>query len=238
MHKTDKGKISWPRGISSVDRRFCRRVYSTLCRKLLNYNGPFIIACSGGIDSSMLAHAISMTSIIENNKVTKKLVYINHNLRKPEELLYDMNHVSLFADTLGFECICKSVLVKEGNVQAKAREARYNALSQIANECGGCVLLAHNANDVAETKLFQLLTCRVVTGIQKNIIWDGVVFHRPLLNLTRQDIERYMKIWGLDWAEDSTNKTNKYSRNRIRRELIPWIEKNLNPGIVKCLSDQ
>jgi tRNA(Ile)-lysidine synthase len=53
--------------------------------------------------------------------------------------------------------------------------------------------------------------------------------------MTRESIERYAKIWNLSWSEDSSNCKDKYTRNRIRNELIPWIKENVNAGIVKTL---
>ena len=104
------------------------------------------------------------------------------------------------------------------------------------------VLLAHHANDVAESRLFQFLTGRDTGGIREDFVQRDeeseqyVIFKRPLLSFTKEDLVRYAEAWGLVWCEDRSNSTNKYTRNWIRNKLIPLIEKDLNPGIVKMLS--
>lgn len=252
FRRTDQGKIIWPKGISSEDRRFCRDLYTNLiyhdtirvphsygCLGLKQGN-QVVIACSGGLDSTVLSHAFVQRTIIRpklnDNPITTTLVYVNHNLRPNDETNQDTKHVQTLAKSLGVQHQVASVRVQEGNVQAQAREARYDALALIARQKQyASVYLAHHVNDVAETKLFQFLTGRPVIGIHRTHIRNRVVFSRPLIEFTREDLLRYASIWKLGWSEDSTNATDKYTRNRIRHDLIPWIEKEINPGIVKML---
>jgi tRNA(Ile)-lysidine synthase len=252
FRRTDQGKITWPRGISSEDRRFCREIYNSLTQHDLKrmpefYNSvnieqknQVIIGCSGGLDSTVLAHAYVQKCIIspkiKNEYINTTLVYIDHNLRSSDEINKDIQHVKDLASKLGVLSSIIQVGVKEGNIQAQAREARYNALNQIAHTLNSTsIYIAHHANDVAETKLWQFLTGRPAIGIERAIVRDSVVFSRPLIDFTREDLVRYASIWSLNWQEDATNSTNKYTRNRIRHELIPWIEKEVNPGLVKML---
>jgi len=252
FHRTDDGKITYPKGISAQDRRFCRNVYDAINDTWLQGTAVrsterIIVACSSGLDSTVLAHAFAMAKTIESccyeKPVEKHLVYINHQLRPQYEIENDIGHVTTLGDYLGYQTHLLKIDVPPGNVQAQAREARYIALTNFAErEYSHNVLLGHHANDVAETKLWQFLTGREVTGIPDQAVrkssaggWS-VYFHRPLIHFTRKDLERYLAIWNLSWQEDSTNTTLKYARNRIRQELIPWIEKEVNPGIVKMLS--
>jgi len=247
MHRTDVGKIPWPKNTTTGTKVFCRSLYNNLLvtpvpNTIDHY--PVIIACSGGLDSTVLAHAFAMKNIISppDKPYKPTLVYINHQLRAPEETSKDITHVLKLANQLGFDAKTYAVKVKAGNVQAMARDARYTAIIKAAVDIGsGCsVLLAHNANDVAETKLFQFLTGRVVNGIEPKIVRTyyshTVNFWRPLLKYTRKDLERYVDIWGLEWSEDATNGTGKYTRNRIRHELIPWVEDNVNSSVVRILA--
>jgi len=261
--RTDKGKVQYPNGISSEDRRFCRKVFNEMGEYIdvdgdPNAQKELIIACSGGLDSTVLAHVFAQMCIISGLKKNRvKLVYVDHGLRNLVELHRDATHVINLAEMLGFNGEVIKVTLNEGNVQEQARIARYDALAAMAVQTSSGdyadVLLAHHANDVAETKLFQFLTGRKVTGIESNLSWYiksehekdpnplvpkceyTIDFFRPFLNLTRSDLERYARIWNLQWVEDSTNGTNKYTRNRIRHELIPWIEKNVNPGVINTL---
>jgi tRNA(Ile)-lysidine synthase len=246
FHRTDKGKISWPKRISSADRRFCRGIYGSLeffyrcvptyrerigCLPLVT---NFAIACSAGLDSTVLAHAHAQARTLMGESLRNDLlVYVNHNLRPPEEIDTDIQHVRGLS-SLGYSVQDINVVIEPGNIQAQASAARYEALAKEAQT--RTVLLAHHANDVAETKLWQFLTGREPNGISEFLTRHRVMFARPLLPFTREDLEKYARIWDLSWHEDSTNQTNKYARNRIRQELIPWIEKEINPGIVKMLS--
>jgi tRNA(Ile)-lysidine synthase len=162
------------------------------------------------------------------------LVYIDHNLRPRKEIVEDIRHVEQLAGQLDCQWVAVGVFLEPGNVQAQASAARYKALASSAET--RTILLAHHANDIAETKLWQFITGREPNGISAFLTRHGVMYARPLLPFTRVELERYVRIWNLTWKEDSTNGTNKYARNRIRQELIPWIQKELNPGIVKMLA--
>lgn len=247
FRRTDKDKIIWPKGIASEDRRFCRSIYGKMelfyrCvpnyRKRIGcrpYEAEFSIGYSAGLDSTALAHIHVHTRTLMGACVADDLLtYINHNLRPHEEIVEDVQHVKKLADHLGCKWDTISVSLEPGNVQAQASAARYKALASSAEN--RTVLLAHHANDIAETKLWQFLTGREPNGISEFLTRHGVMYARPLLSFTREELERYVRIWDLTWKEDSTNFTKKYARNRIRQELIPWIEKEVNPGIVKMLA--
>jgi tRNA(Ile)-lysidine synthase len=245
FQRTDKGKINYPKGISSVDRRFCRRVYDAMALPsfLVPCAQDVIVACSGGLDSTVLAHAFAMAKVLQPGDGDRKhLVYVNHHLRSDPETTLDIELVKYIGDTLEYNTVdCVDVDVKKGNVQAEAREARYAALTNLAESYkAGVILLGHHANDVAETKLWQFLTGRCVSGIDQDGAWATDTWHvklyRPLLTFTKEDLVRYALVWHLVWSEDETNGTDKYARNRIRNELIPWIAKEINPGIVKMLA--
>lgn len=252
MIRTDEGKINFPKGISSEDRRFCREIYNNLINHDLvrmpniytnaglKQNNCIVIGCSGGLDSTVLAHAYIQRTIlrprINDQLISTTLMYVDHDLRSREEIDLDIKHINELAKNLNVSVNISKIKVQEGNVQAQAREARYDALVRVASQLGfASVYLAHHMNDVAETKLWQFLTGRQVIGINRTVIRNNIIFSRPLLDFTRDDLVRYAKIWNLNWHEDYTNSTDKYARNRIRHDLIPWIEKEMNPGIVKML---
>lgn len=233
----------WPEKATTDDKKFCRKIYASF-RSFLNsisceHYLPVAIACSGGIDSTVMAHAFSMATKSFDSGVSLKkcLIYVNHQLRSKNETDADISFVSNLSLELGYDVKILTVSVdKNGNIQSLAREARYNALSDIiAVDYNGIGLLAHNANDNVETKLFKFLKGYEVKDLG-DLEWGGVVFKRPMIKFTRKDIERYAKIWNLSWSEDASNATNKYTRNKIRHDLIPWIEQNINPGIVNMLS--
>ena len=247
--RTDKGKINWPKGISKKDKAFCRKFYKAIDKYwernvVCLDSSNTVIACSAGLDSCVLAHVYAQAKVLKDINGPTKMVYVNHGLRFDSETKKDESHVRDFAKCLDFNSESIKVHVDlNGNVQALAREARYDALADCKtnDEVPHTVLLAHHANDVAESILFQTITGREVVGISSELHWKSTsgkktLFIRPLLGFTREDIRRYATIWGLDWVEDSSNQCTKYSRNKIRHDLIPWIEENMNPGIVKMLA--
>lgn len=117
----------------------------------------------------------------------------------------------------------------EGDEEA-ARRLRLEAWRDITkNVPGAVVLLGHHADDAAETLLLRLFRGSNTSGLaalrRKRVI-EGIVFERPLLDMTRAAIEAYLKRKGIrKWCKDSTNRENVYLRNFLRNEILPAIAK-------------
>ena len=235
LHRTDQNKIPWPRGILAGEKQLCRKIYATL--EPFRDDKQVIIACSGGIDSTVLAHAFASAHKLKGFSGRMHLLYVNHGLRPKDEIKLDVDHVAKLAVDLNYDgFFCRSVCVEDGNTQAMARKARYDAINKEAVFLDAKVLLAHHADDLVETKLWQFLTGRGPTGISRTMTWDGEQrYYRPFLQFSREDLGRYARIWGITWVEDSSNSTDKYARNIIRHGLIPFIKDKINPGILKTL---
>lgn len=237
------------------ERRHCRRMITSVARSF-GVMDRIVVSCSAGIDSTVLVHAVGQALRINprnkfDSEIKSTAVYLNHNLR-PKEVKAEALHVEeLATQYLSFTTPAVQLKVEKGpGLQERARNARYSALSllgeQQLKEIEGvarpmcAIATAHNANDNAETKLFQFLkTGRSVGIIPWRRIEQGsldVYVVRPLLEFTREDIERYAYAFSLKWHEDSSNSTDQYTRNKIRHHLIPWVKENINPGIVKMLN--
>jgi tRNA(Ile)-lysidine synthase len=234
MKKTDKLKFPWPSWTENfvANRRFCRSIYKTVMENVITDRSMYV-CFSGGLDSTVLSHVLYNSFLINTGSVPNlHLIYVNHHFRSEQDIQTDIEHTKSTACFLN----CKySVLdVYPEHNQNSARQYRYDALSEFIKD--GVGYLGHHANDIVETRLFQILTGRQVVGIGKEYIHNDVSFIRPMLFLTREDIEKYAKLWNLKWSEDISNSTNEYARNRIRHDLIPWIKENINPGIIKTLS--
>ena len=121
-------------------------------------------------------------------------------------------------------------------VEETAREMRYDFLRRAARETGADVIAtAHNAGDNGETVLLHLVRgtgLRGLAGIAP--VRDGLI--RPLLTTSRQEIEDYLRYYGLPHMEDSSNRSDAYARNRIRHQVIPVLE-DLRPGFLSRVAE-
>ena len=208
--------------------------------------GSVVIAgVSGGPDSLCLLHALN--SIADMYDMLLVPVHVNHMLR-PEA--YDESmHLSDICERMDlelriYEASCKDVANELGiSVEEAGRQVRYQIFDEVAAELeeGGIpaekivIALAHNADDQAETVLFRLLRGTGPHGLAgipaARISEAGYLIVRPLLGIERRYIEAYIADNRLKPNIDRSNDENTYTRNRIRNELIPYLEKNYNPKI-------
>ncbi len=202
-------------------------------KKLFDKNDHVVAAVSGGADSVCLLHLLCRLRKVWNFRLT--CVHINHGIREEAE-----------ADAVFVQELCRKwdvpFLLHTENVRQKAddekislelagREVRYRFLRSLGADV---ILTAHNKNDVAESILLHLFRGCGLDGLcgipQKRA--DGIC--RPLLHFSREQIERYLRDNQLPWCEDSSNADVKYTRNRIRHEILPQIEK-INPSFLDTM---
>ena len=208
--------------------------------------GSVVIAgVSGGPDSLCLLHALN--SIADMYDMILVPVHVNHMLR-PEA--YDESmHLSDICERMDlelriYEASCKDVADELGiSVEEAGRQVRYQIFDEVAAELEESgipaeklvIALAHNADDQAETVLFRLLRGTGPHGLAgipaARISEAGYLIVRPLLGIERKDIEAYIADNRLKPNIDRSNDENTYTRNKIRNELIPYLEKNYNPKI-------
>ncbi|MCK0135826.1 tRNA lysidine(34) synthetase TilS [Arenibacter sp. S6351L] len=189
--------------------------------------GKFILACSGGVDSVVLAH------LCNSYRLDFSIAHCNFKLRgeesdKDEELVRDL------AENLGKEIFVTTfdthgyMAQHKTNLQIAARELRYNWFSQImAIHNIKTLVTAHHADDSLETFLINLSRGTGIEGL------TGIPSHtdtisRPLLQFSRSEIKRYAEVNAIRWREDASNENTKYLRNNIRHNIIPKL-KELNP---------
>lgn len=242
MKRTDLNKIEYPETISASDRHYSRRIINSV-RDFINANNlkKVLIAFSGGHDSSCLASICHSVSQI--NGTSFGLCYVNHNLRSEEEIDKEIDLLGATCAQYNFNFHCPSIEIKSNsNIEAIARELRYKELAKILadpNFYYDAVFTAHHADDDFETIIMRLAdnkymriedektTQRVVFGMKQISTIYNCKVYRPLLSYSREDLHRYSSIWNLSWLEDSSNKSDKYKRNRIRKYIMPLI-KNIN----------
>ncbi len=193
---------------------------------LLSIDDRLIVGFSGGPDSTCLLHLL--LSLSEEYNLDIKLLHINYSLRG-----IDSEEDMLFAEKLANETgtklqIVKAKIDKDENVQQKAREIRLTELLRIAENEKRKIVLGHNLDDNVETFLFRLFKGSSISGLSSmsyRTYWKSVEVLRPLLNFTKKDIVDFLKQNSFEYRIDKSNYENKYSRNVIRNEILPIIER-------------
>ena len=200
-----------------------------------------VVGLSGGPDSVCLFHSLcSLRKELEIGDITA--VHINHGLRGEEsdgdEESARTLAESLDADFVSFKYDVNKIAAETGEgTEEVGRRLRYGAFENIRRRKGAArIAVAHNRNDQAETVMMRIMRGTGLKGLAgiDFIRADGVVI-RPVLDLSRDEIERYCEENGLHPRIDSTNKEAIYTRNKIRLELLPMMKEKFNPNIVDAL---
>lgn len=212
--------------VSRVERSICHH-------NLFRPGDAVVVALSGGADSTAL---LDLLSRLPGYNLTLVAVHLNHGLRGAES---DADQEFCRALATGYAIpfetrfvdIKEIATVRRQNLEDTGRQARIAFLDEVSSKYGAAaVALAHHADDQAETVLMRLLRGSGVTGLAGMAYRNARGYARPLLDVTRSEIERYLLERGLEWREDSSNSDTAYLRNRIRHELLPLLE-GYNPAI-------
>ena len=201
-----------------------------------------VVAVSGGPDSVALLQMMSAWR--KHMDLTLAVAHVEHGLRE-EESLEDATFVEQLAGQLGLPFFLKRLDLKTSlrkrkgeSVQAVARERRYAQLQAVAREWGGTkVAVGHTRDDQAETVLLSMLRGAGLAGLSGMPAQREPCVIRPFLQVSRSEILQYLDEKRCEFRVDSTNDSPKYTRNRLRRELIPLL-KTFNPNVVSVLSRQ
>lgn len=206
---------------------------------MFNRGDNVLVAVSGGPDSICLLHILN--SLKKQLGINIIAAHVNHGLRgleadKDEEFVHE------FCENYKIECHSKKIdikkiaLEKSISMETAGREARYEYFYDLKEKYGvDKIALAHNANDQAETILMRIMRGTGVEGLVGiKHVRDNVIV-RPILSVIRRDIEKYCNEMNLKPRIDKTNLENIYTRNKIRLDLIPYIEDNFNKDIVDGL---
>ncbi len=198
-----------------------------------------LAALSGGADSVCLTHVLYTLS--KEMKFSLSAAHLNHGIRGIEAD-NDEEFARNFCKGLGIAFYEKSVKAEEIaqneglTVEEAGRKARYEFFGEVCKQNGQtAIATAHNLDDRAETVLMRIIRGTGLDGLCgiKFTREDGVI--RPLLNVSREEIEEYCRENGLGYCTDSTNSDINYTRNRIRNELLPYLREKFNPNITKSL---
>ena len=196
-----------------------------------------IVAVSGGPDSVCLLHVLYR--LREELRMKLVAAHFDHGLRPHEDGSETELVRTLTASlNLPFEAEKSGInLGAAGSLEEAAREARYAFLERVRGlHKGRKIAVAHNLNDQAETFLMRLLRGSGPSGLSGiPPVRDGVII-RPLIEVSRSEVETYLKTQGLPFATDSSNLRTAHLRNRIRLELIPLLLE-YQPRLVEHLAE-
>ncbi len=214
-----------------------KKVYNAL-RKNIPQGSSLLLAVSGGADSLALADGVF--TLVQEAYCTANVLHVEHGLRGAEALA-DAALVKDFCEQRMLKFTCVHVnggeyAASEGlSTEEAARKLRYNALyEQAILQKADFIVTAHQSDDQAETVLLKLLRGTSLAGLGGMKVRSGKVL-RPLLSLTRTDLENYCHLQSITYCNDSTNEDVAYTRNKIRHELLPYLEQHFNPAVKKAL---
>jgi len=194
-----------------------------------------VVGVSGGLDSMCLLDLLCRVQEREN--LTLVVVHVHHGLRG-ESADRDARLVEERAQGYGlpFERsrIPVGSLAGRGNLQARARAFRYAYFEETAGRWGAQrIATGHHRDDHVETLLMQLFRG---TGSFRGIppVRDER-YIRPLIEVGREELLRYAESRAIPFREDASNRKRVYLRNRIRRDLVPWVRERVNPSFDRAL---
>ena len=212
-------------------------------------HSSLVVGVSGGADSTALIRCLSR--IKDAHRLRLHVAHLNHKTRG-EEAREDARFVSDLAQELGLEAT-----IEEGDVSAyqnerrissleqAAREFRYRFFAGVAKTIGAtAVAVAHTADDLAETLLIHIVRGSGTAGLRgmsELSTWpwpreeSGLRLFRPLLGLSKTDTVGYCRELGEEYREDSSNYLPRFTRNRVRLNLLPFLEAEFNPRVRESL---
>ncbi len=207
--------------------------------ELLKEGDRVVVGISGGADSVALLHCLAKG--LPQYRLKLVACHVNHRLRGAES---DRDEAFVRSLCSQYEIPCHvlsedvAALAKERGtgIEECGRELRYRFFRETAAGYGEGtkIATAHTLSDQAETVLFRLARGTGLRGLCGIPPMRGAVV-RPLLNVTRKEVERYCAENGLDFVADSSNADVSYSRNRLRLEVVPQLQK-INPSFLGTLS--
>lgn len=217
-------------GVLAAVRRAIKRY------RLVQPGERVVVAVSGGVDSVVLLHCL--LRLREEWSLALHVAHFDHRLR--ESSRQDARFVEELAASWDVPVTTRSWEGKGRrgrSLQAEARSARYRFLEETATLGGATkVALAHHRDDQAETVLLHLLRGSGLRGLRGMLPLREGRFIRPLLDVGREEIERYAKRHHLSFVEDPSNQNTRYLRNRIRWHLLPLLQREYNPAIARVLA--
>ena len=217
-----------------------RKILETIKKyNLIEKGDSIVIGVSGGPDSICLLHILNELKNELNFKIY--VAHINHMIR--EEADGETEYVKEFCKNLGVKCYTKRIEVVKIAKQLKrgteetGRQIRYEFFNKVLEETNSNkIVTAHNNNDKVETILMNILRGSGTSGLKGIEPIRDNKYIRPLIEIEREEIEKYCEINNLNPKIDESNNENIYTRNKIRNIVIPYIKEEFNHNILKTIN--
>lgn len=208
---------------------------------MLSVNDNVVIGVSGGADSICLLKVLINMSSEYNLKL--HIVHVHHGIRGSEadrdqkfvkQFCEKYPNITYYLYEYDIPALAKEYKMSEEEV---GRMMRYKAFNDVKTKVkADKIAVAHNLNDNVETVLFNLCRGTGISGL-KGIINKNNELIRPLLCVTREEIESYLSDCEQVYIQDSTNFEEDYTRNKIRLNVIPYLEKNINFNVKEHINN-
>jgi len=219
----------------------CEKVLSYIKdNKLIKSGDKILVALSGGPDSICLLNILF--ELKKELNIDIAAAHLNHLLRG-EDAFKDEEYVVNICNEKGIKCFVRRVDIntyaKDHKLSSEmaGRNVRYDFFDEIVEEEGfDKVATAHNANDQAETILFRLMRGTGLEGLGGIKASRDNKIIRPILCLSRDEVEKYIELKKLKPRIDKSNFERVYNRNKIRLDLLPYMKENFNEDIIQTLN--
>jgi tRNA(Ile)-lysidine synthase len=206
--------------------------------KLIDKEDRAVVALSGGPDSSALLIALAQIAKILDFIII--VAHFNHGLRgakSDEDEKYSQELTKRMGLIFVSEKMDQKLRQKGESPEDFYRQQRYQFLDKVAEDYNAQkIALGHNIHDQAETVLLNILRGSGLEGLRGILPMREGKFIRPLIEVSRGEIIAFLSKAGVSYCQDSSNESNIYLRNKIRSELIPYLQEKFNPRIEENLA--
>jgi tRNA(Ile)-lysidine synthase len=188
----------------------------------------YLVAVSGGIDSVVL-----LNMLVTDAQHELIVAHFDHGIRP--DSADDARFVEALAKSYGLDFVTKREELGAGASEDLARARRYAFLSEEARKHGATIVSAHHSDDIIET---------IAINLTRGTGWKGIAalgnreVARPLLHLSKDDIRMYATAKHLEWAEDSTNSSDVYLRNRLRQKIATSLSSGTKKELLEIWKRQ
>lgn len=219
-----------------------KKILETITKyDLIKSGDKIVLAVSGGPDSLFMLDILNKIKNDENINFEIVVAHVNHMIR--EEANSEEEFVKEFCRKINVECYTKRIDVvnyannKKVGTEEAGRTLRYEFFEEVMKKTNSNkIAIAHNKNDKVETIIMNLLRGSGTTGLRGIEPKRDNKYIRPIIEIERDEIEKYCNENNLNPCIDKTNFENIYTRNKVRNIVIPYIKEEFNPNIIKTLT--